>query len=394
MRAAASAHPLSEVIAHVHHRQAGPKTCQVLGHQARPHARPHGRCPPGTGGSGGARLEPSRRPGDRSGRLALLLLLGVPVALVVLVLWQFVMQTSAEFNETERITGVSAVLRELPAMLLLLVPVVAGLVLGVRSARLGSRRGVVAIWLYAWVLFLVGLMVFSSERFIAAVWVLFAAVAIAVLLLCLRAARPGPPGVQAATAPDRSPLAGRFRLAALLPIVGVAVAFIWLSAAQGVLSGHANGFVLASIPERGAVRAVTVPVDRAGAYFVYVEGSEVETLGDLEVQVTDPRGSAVPVRAVAPRPEYLHGWRGGYAVGTFDASGPGGYRVASTGTQPPVEAEFAPANPYGDFAVGDSVASWMRPHEWGVAAMLLVTVGSSIVLVVVAALRRRRSQAG
>jgi len=349
--------------------------------------------PPGSGGTGGARLEPSRRPGDRSGRLALLLLLGVPVALVVLVLWQFIMQTSAEFNETERITGLSAVLRELPATLLLLVPVVAGLVRGVRSARLGSRRGVVAIWLYASVLFFVGLMVFSGERVTAVEWVLFAAGAIAVLLLCLRAARPRPLEVQAATAPDRSPLAGRFRLAALLPIVGIAVAFIWLSAAQAVLSGHANGFVRASIPESGAVRAVTVPVDRAGAYFVYVEGSDVETLRDLEVQVTDPSGRAVPVRAVAPRPEYLHGWRGGQVVGTFDASRPGGYRVASTGTLPPVEAEFAPANPYGDFAVGDSVASWMRPHEWGVAALLLVTVGSSIVLVVVTALQRRRSQA-
>jgi hypothetical protein len=100
-----------------------------------------------------------------------------------------------------------------------------------------------------------------------------------------------------------------------VPIVGIAVAFIWLSAARAVLSGHANGFVRAGNPESGAVRALTVPVDSAGAYFVYVEGSGVETLRDLEVQVTGPSGRAVPVRAVAPRPEYLHDWRGGLVVG-------------------------------------------------------------------------------
>jgi hypothetical protein len=251
-------------------------------------ADPTAVAPLGSSGTGGGRVEPSRRPGDRSGNLALLLLLGVPIALVVLVLWQFVMQTSAEFSDVERTRGLSAVLHELPATLLLLVPVVAGLVLGVRSARLGSRRGVVAIWLYSLVLSFVGLMAFSGESVTTVEWILFAAGAIAVLLLSLRAARPRPMDNRAASAPDRNPLAGRFRLAALLPIVGIAVAFIWLSAAQAVLSGHANGFVRARIPESGAVHVVTPPVDRAGAYYVYVEGNAVETLRDLAVQVIDP----------------------------------------------------------------------------------------------------------
>lgn len=51
-------------------------------------------------------------------------------------------------------------------------------------------------------------------------------------------------------------------------------------------------------------------------------------------------------------------------------------------------------NPYGDFAVGESVASWMRPHEWDVAALLFAALGSSVVLAVVTAIQRRRSQPG
>jgi hypothetical protein len=360
---------------------------------------PHGSAADLAGSStGGGNTPPSRRPGGRPGSFALLLLLGVLGALVILVVWQFVVQTSAELNQPERIRGWSVVLLELPATLLLFAPVIAGLTLAVRSARLGSRRGVAAIWLHSLALFLVVLVVVqgSAEGIMTtsaanAAWLLFppaACAAIAALVLCLRAARSRPQDKRTASPPDRKPCTARFRLAILLPIVGIAGGFIWLFAAEAALSGHASGFARASVPG-----AVTLPVGHAGTYYVYAEGNAPDTLGDLAVQVTGPAGGVVPVKALTPRPVYLRHLRGGRAVGTFEASRTGDYRVAATGNQPPVAAPYAPSNPYGDFAVGNSVANWMQPHERGVAALLFVTVGSSIVLTVATATRRRRSQA-
>ena len=210
---------------------------------------PHGSAADPAGSStGGGNTPPSRRPGDRPGNFALLLLLGFLAALVSLVVWQFVVQTSAELNQPERVRGWSVVLLELPATLLLFAPVIAGLTLAVRSTRLGSRRGVAAIWLHSLALFLVVLVVVqgSAEGIMTtsaanAAWLLFppaACAAIAALVLCLRAAS----SRQQDSRLDRRPSVARFRLAVLLPIVGIAASRDPDSPAgrhhQGLQTGH------------------------------------------------------------------------------------------------------------------------------------------------------------
>lgn len=320
----------------------------------------------------GAPAVPSRReagPGDRQGRAALRLLLAIPLALLVLAAWEFAMQTSAGYNEAERIGGGRAVLRELPATALLLAPVVAGLRLGVRSARSGARTGRVAIWAHAAGLALVALIVFEGAGPL-----LPAGVAAAGVVAGLRAARR--PAVAGA---------GWHRRARVVAAAGVAASFLWLLAAQVALSVHAGGFPRAAVPG-----AVTLRADGPGRVYVYAEGNAPDTVGELGIQVTDPSGGTVAVSPMASRPQYLRGLRGGRAVGWFHATRAGEYRVVATAAGlPPVTAPYAPENPNGDFAIGRSVEGWMEPHEWGAAALLVTAVGSAAGL----AVRRRSSGA-
>lgn len=320
------------------------------------------------GGHGGP--APPAEAGERLGRDALWLLLAIPVALVALVAWEFAMQTSAGFNDSERIRSWEVVLRELPATLLLLAPVAAGLTLGVRAARLGARNGMRAIWLHSAALFFVlfEIVLDAAESVTTAgppntEYVAFPgalAAAIAVLLWSLRAARQ-----PAAGAPDRR--------AVLLPLVGVALAMLWLLGAQAALSHRAGAF-----PRAGVPGAVVVSVDEAGRYDVYAEGNAPDTVAELGVVVTDPQGRTVAVEPMAPRPEYLRKLRGGRAVGTFAATVPGTYTVAARAPGlPPVTAPYAPADPNGQFAVGRSLEGWMRPHVWGATALLVVAVAVS-----------------
>lgn len=158
--------------------------------------------PSATGGSGPVVPRP-RGPGDRFGNWALLMLIGIPIALIVLIIWQNVVKTSPMLNDPERIRGWSVVLRELPATLLLLVPVVTGLTLGVRAARLGATSGVAAIWLHSVALLFVLLIVLGGSaesvmttRSATVKWLLFpveVGVAGGALWWCLHAIR-GRPG--------------------------------------------------------------------------------------------------------------------------------------------------------------------------------------------------------
>ena len=113
------------------------------------------------------------------------------------------------------------------------------------------------------------------------------------------------------TPPARRPPRSRYRLAALVAIAGIAVAFGCALAAQAALSSTADGFARTSVPGE-----LTVLVERAATYYVYAEG----TLWlHPSVRVTDPDGHAVPVKTTSPGPNY-----GGSAVGAFDATRTGG----------------------------------------------------------------------
>lgn len=173
------------------------------------------------------------------------------------------------------------------------------------------------------------------------------------------------------TPPARRPPRSRYRLAALVAIAGIAVAFGCALAAQAALSSRADGFARTSVPGE-----LTVRVEHTATYYVYAEG----TLWlHPSVRVTDPDGHAVPVKTTSPGPNY-----GGSAVGAFDATRTGDYRVAvATGT-----------TAQGDFAVGGRFPLWLRLSDLGVLTLMVLSVGSSVVLVVVTAIQRRRHEAG
>lgn len=327
---------------------------------------------------------PPPRPSGGGGG-ALWWLIGVPVAAVLLIGWQFVVQTSAEFNATERVTGYRAVLRDLPASVLLFVPVAAGLVLAVRSARHRSRSGRGAIWLHGLGLFAVLWIAISnivgelrpddSTALEKAMLPVEAAVAAVVLALCLRAASRPARGARGTATVGR--------IAVLAPALALVGAAAWLTTAQAVLTHHAGGFVRTGVPGSLAFTA-----DPGTTHVVYAEGNAPTGRDELTVQITGPSGTAVAPRAASPDVAYLMGWRGGWPVATFKAAEPGRYRVEITTHIPPTDAPYAPENPNGTVAVGDDLSTWMRAHEWGSAALLLAGLLTGAGLTARSALRR------
>ena len=327
----------------------------------------------------------SNRPGDRPGSVALLLFF---VALAAIVLdaffwWTFMQIASDVWRAPPGVSGWSAVIRLMPAGLLIVMPIVVGLALGVRSARLGSRRGYAAICLQSFAVFVVVTLFVVGGNDNSAEWAVSVGAAIATLALCLFATRRPSPDKRTGDSTGHAPFGARYRTVAGLMIVGIVGACGWLFAAQSALSIHADSFPRAGIPG-----VVTLAVDHPGTYYVYAEGNADTQFA--RVQVTDPTGQVTAVHALEPSASYLRNFRTAVAAVTFDAHRTGDYQVAVTASLPPVSAPYAPPNANGEFAVGGSVADWMRPHEWGVAALLFVTVGSSIALALGTAIQRCR----
>jgi hypothetical protein len=183
-------------------------------------------------------------------------------------------------------------------------------------------------------------------------------------------------GDQAPELRGRIPSRRRYLLAALLAVGGIVAAVALQLISGAALSGHADGFQRAIVPGE-----LTLQVDRPATYYVYAEGT---LWVHPSVRVTDPTGRGVAVEAVPSGPQYYHGGNGGAAVGKFDATLAGDYRIAvATGTAV-----------QGDFAVGGRFPMWMRlvpdPVAW---AIVVIGVGSGIVIATVTAFRRRRGQA-
>jgi hypothetical protein len=165
----------------------------------------------------------------------------------------------------------------------------------------------------------------------------------------------------------------RYGLALLLALVGVVASVVLQIASQAALSSRADGFLRASVPGE-----LTLHVDQPATFYVYAEA----TLSlHPSVRVTDPAGRAVTVAATAPGPRYDHGGSGGFAVGRFDATASGDYRIA-VDTGDAVQ---------GDFAVGSRFPLWMRLVPDAVGwAILGIGVGSGVVLAATTAVQRRR----
>lgn len=174
--------------------------------------------------------------------------------------------------------------------------------------------------------------------------------------------------------PGRRPSAARYGWAALLVVLGVISALVWLGLASAAANKHANGYARTAAPG-----TISLRVSQPRTYYVYVEGTS-DTLRDLALTVIDPFSQNVAVTAISSRSYYDHHGMFGHAVGSFKAARSGEYRVTATGH----------LNPYGDFAVGDNAAGRMIPHLWGVGTLLVLTIGSAFTLAVVTVLRRRQ----
>jgi hypothetical protein len=172
----------------------------------------------------------------------------------------------------------------------------------------------------------------------------------------------------------RGPSAARYGFAALLAVLGIVGAVLWQKAATASVDRHAGGYARTATPG-----AVTLRVSDPGTYYVYAEGVEGATLSDLAVKVTGPTGQVVAVTAVSSRFYYDHHGMVGHAVGRFEATRLGGYRVTAAGR----------LDRYGHFAVGDDVEGRMLPHLWGAGVLLVFAVGSGITFTVVTFLQRR-----
>ncbi len=340
---------------------------------------------------------PLAPPSNRQGNLALLSFLGVVISSVILFLWELYMLTSAVMNQPERITGWNAFMRELPALVLVIWVLVVGLILGVHSARLGSRRGRLAVWLLSLAVFLaleetagstLEEMGFSTSTKLANFLIaVFAAAALLTLSICLWLTRKDSQTSSSRPAGNGGALSG-YKLADLVALAGIAGSFIWLFAAQTLLTLHADDFVRTRVPG-----SLIVKTSSPRTLYVYAEGGNVysgyPSLGDLALRVIDPSGHAVEVTAVSPMPEYSSHGKIGRVVGRLYANSPGNYVLVSESYQPQLDAPHPPPNIYGGVAVGDNVTNWMQPNEWGVVVLLSVTLAVALALSL-ATLRGRR----
>lgn len=180
---------------------------------------------------------------------------------------------------------------------------------------------------------------------------------------------------RAARPPGDKPHTAGYLVAGLLAVAGIVGGLVWTFAAGAAMTGYTDRFARSSVPGR-----LTLHVSHPGLYYVYAEGTRWAPV----VRVTGPAGRAIPVTATSPGPTYFRGGSSANAVGKFHATLPGDYRVtAATGSAV-----------QGEFAVGGSTANWWRPHEWGAAALLMLSVSSGIALAVVTAIGRRRRVTG
>lgn len=345
---------------------------------------------------------PLAPPGDRQGNLALISFLGVVISSVILFLWELYMLTSAVMNQPERITGWNALMRELPALVLLIGLVVVGLILGVHSARLGSRRGRLAVWLLSLAVFLVLEETIGSTleemgssgsiKLANSLIPAFAAAALLTLSICLWLARKASQ-TASVRPPGNAGAPSGYKLAVLVALAGIAGGFIWLFAAQTLLTLHADDFARTRVPGSLIAKA-----NSPGTLYVYAEGGNVysgyPSLGDLVLRVIDPSGRAVKVTAVSPMPEYRSHGKIGRVVGRLYANSPGSYVLVSESYQPQVDAPHAPSNIYGGVAVGDDVTKWMQPNEWGVVVLESVTIAVALVLSLATLINRRQALQG
>jgi cytochrome bd-type quinol oxidase subunit 2 len=104
------------------------------------------------------------RRGRQFTRLSWAMLVTIPMGLVLLAMWQVVVDTSPTLNDEDRIRGWVSVWRELPATAFLIAGPVVGSVLAVMAGRRGDTASALrAIWMHGAALFFVLLVILNGS---------------------------------------------------------------------------------------------------------------------------------------------------------------------------------------------------------------------------------------
>src|ERR1700693_4456979 len=146
------------------------------------------------------------------------------------------------------------------------------------------------------------------------------------------------------------------------------------------MNDHINACPRPSIPG-----VLSVDLEASTSRTIYVEGIAPLPLAALDVRVTDPNGNAIVVRQYGLDFRYdVPGFTGnvGHAVGPFNTTVAGPYRIEAAGTAPPGTT----------LAVGDTFFTSVLGYGLGALATLLLGVGGGLTLVIVTAARRSRAR--
>lgn len=264
-----------------------------------------------------------------------------------------------------------------PALLILAAPT-AAVILAVAAARAGQRSGRAAVVAAGVLLVAALVLVLAPWLFtptgppwvirVGVQWFTALAMVIATLALFWWRSRTARVRTGSGGAADRRHRVVRYLAAGVLAIAGITAALIWTSAAAQAYNHYVGGLPRGFV--WNAPGQVTLHASHPGTYYIYAEcGSSLDRTA---VRVTGPAGRTVPATATSARGYPYDAAQGctndTRAVAEFHAARTGNYRVEVTRQA--------------IFSVHDgTAANWLRPHEWGMAALLVVTVGTSIVLV-------------
>jgi hypothetical protein len=180
---------------------------------------------------------------------------------------------------------------------------------------------------------------------------------------------------------DLAPLSrGRYVIAVLLPLVAIMAVIGWYLDAWSMEEQKYLNMPQQSLP-------AVLTAGHPGMFFVYAEGSTTIT----DVRVTDDAGTDIPVTMKSVSIEN-YGGLSPKQVARFTVQ-PRAIPQGPVPVPPPrtarVEITGSGVVRVGEFTGTD----FLRWERWGMAALLLINVGSSIAIVVVPIVQRRRRRA-
>ena len=160
-------------------------------------------------------------------------------------------------------------------------------------------------------------------------------------------------------------------------MAGVVGAVVWGLASYAAIGDRVDDFARDGLPGQ-----VTVPIDTPGTYAVFYEAADTDRVPALDVAVTGPDGTAVPVAAYAADLRFDRDDTVSRAVATFDTPRPGDYVVTATGVAPGGAT----------FAVGAVPATGVAAVV-GAVVLLFASLGAGTLIALVTLVLRNRDGA-